>query len=187
MDPMNNMKAVTDSAAAIAAAGAREIVGAVVYTVSPIHDDAHFATAARELAAVPAITRVYLKDPGGLLTPERARTLLPALREALGGKPLELHSHCTIGLAPFTYADAPDLGVETLHTAARPLGNGSSQPAIENVVANLRSKGVSVDLDMEAVGRVSSYFAELAAAEGLAPGMPQEYDMRYFQHQLPEE
>ena len=185
MDPMNNMKAVTDSAAAIAAAGAREIVGAVVYTVSPIHDDAHFATAARELAAVPAITRVYLKDPGGLLTPERARTLLPALREALGGKPLELHSHCTIGLAPFTYADAPDLGVETLHTAARPLGNGSSQPAIENVVANLRSKGISVDLDMEAVGQVSSYFAELAAAEGLAPGAPQEYDMRYFQHQLP--
>ena len=185
MDPMNNMQAVTDSATAIAAAGAREIVGAVVYTVSPIHDDPHFANAARQLAAVPAITRVYLKDPGGLLTPERARTLLPALRQALGGKPLELHSHCTIGLAPFTYADAPDLGVETLHTAVRPLGNGSSQPAIENVVANLRSKGVAVELDMDAIGRVSSYFASLAAAEGLPVGVPQEYDTRYFQHQLP--
>jgi oxaloacetate decarboxylase (Na+ extruding) subunit alpha len=185
MDPMNNMKAVRDSATAIAAAGAREIVGAIVYTVSPIHDDAHFASAARALAAVPAITRVYLKDPGGLLTLERARTLLPALQAALGGKPLELHSHCTIGLAPFTYAEAPALGVETLHTAARPLGNGSSQPAIENVVANLKSKGVAVDLDMEAVARVSDYFAKLAAAEGLATGVPQEYDMRYFQHQLP--
>ena len=187
MDPMNNMQAVTASATAIAAAGAgaREIVGAVVYTVSPIHDDAHFAEAARLLAAVPAINRVYLKDPGGLLTPERARTLLPALHAALGGKPLELHSHCTIGLAPFTYAEAPELGVQTLHTAVRPLGNGSSQPAIENVVSNLRSQGATVDLDMEAVGRVSSYFASLAAAEGLAPGVPQEYDMRYFQHQLP--
>jgi oxaloacetate decarboxylase alpha subunit len=185
MDPMNNMQAVTDSATAIAAAGASEIVGAIVYTVSPIHDDAHFAHAARQLAAVSAITRVYLKDPGGLLTPERARTLLPALREALGGKPLELHSHCTIGLAPFTYAEAPALGVQTLHTAARPLGNGSSQPAIENVVENLRSQGVSVDLDMEAAGRISRYFTQLAAAEGLATGVPQEYDMRYFQHQLP--
>jgi oxaloacetate decarboxylase alpha subunit len=185
MDPMNNMKAVSDSAGMIAAAGAREIVGAIVYTVSPIHDDAHFADAARELAEVPAITRVYLKDPGGLLTPERARTLLPALKVALGGKPLELHSHCTIGLAPFTYTEAPELGVQTLHTAAQPLGNGSSQPAIENVVANLKSKGVAVDLDMEAAARVSDYFAKLAAAEGLAPGVPQEYDMRYFQHQLP--
>lgn len=185
MDPMNNMQAVTDSATAIAAAGAREIVGAIVYTVSPIHDDAHFAASARQLAAVPAISRVYLKDPGGLLTPERARTLLPALHTALGGKPLELHSHCTIGLAPFTYAEAPGLGVETLHTAAQPLGNGSSQPAIENVVSNLRSSGVTVNLEMEAVQRVSAHFARLAAAEGLPQGVPQEYDMRYFRHQLP--
>ena len=111
--------------------------------------------------------------------------MLPALRVALGGKPLELHSHCTIGLAPFTYSEAPELGVQTLHTAARPLGNGSSQPAIENVIANLRSKGAAVDLDMDAIARISSYFEKLAAAEGLAPGVPQEYDVRYFQHQLP--
>jgi len=185
MDPMNSMQAVTDSATAIAAAGAREIVGAIVYTVSPIHDDAHFAAAARTLAQVPAVQRVYLKDPGGLLTSERARTLLPALHQALAGKPLELHSHCTIGLAPFTYAEAPTLGVQTLHTAVRPLGNGTSQPAVENVVENLRSQGITVDLDMQAVGRVSTYFARLAAAEGLARGVPQEYDARYFQHQLP--
>ena len=185
MDPMNNMRAVADSATAIAAEGAREIVGALVYTVSPIHDDAHFAAAARALAAVPAIGRIYLKDPGGLLTPERARTLLPALRAAIGAKPLELHSHCTIGLAPFTYAEAPTLGVDTLHAAVRPLANGTSQPAIENVVENLRSQGVEVDLDMEAVGRVSAYFSRLAAAEGFEEGAPQEYDMRYFQHQLP--
>ena len=185
MDPMNNMQALTDSAKAIALAGASEVVGAIVYTISPIHDDAHFAAAARQLAMVSAISRVYLKDPGGLLTPERARTLLPALREALGAKPLELHSHCTIGLAPFTYDEAPKLGVQTLHTAARPLANGSSQPALENVVANLESQGISVGLDMEAVARVSSYFEKLAAAEGLATGVPQEYDTRYFQHHLP--
>ena len=89
MDPMNNMQAVTDSATAIAAAGGREIVGAIVYTVSPIHDDAHFAAAARQLATVPAITRVYLKDPGGLLTPERARTLLPAAYFSDRGRPFQ--------------------------------------------------------------------------------------------------
>jgi oxaloacetate decarboxylase alpha subunit len=185
MDPMNNMQAVIDSSRAIQRAGASEIVGAVVYTVSPIHDDKLFASLARQLADEPAIQRIYLKDPGGLLTPERARTLLPALKEAIGDKALELHSHCTIGLAPFTYADAPGLGVETLHTAARPLGNGTSQPAMENVVSNLQSQGISVDLDMAAAARVSDYFSKLAKAEGLPEGLPQEYDMRYFQHQLP--
>ncbi|NVO04748.1 MAG: biotin carboxyl carrier protein [Rhodoferax sp.] len=185
MDPMNNMQAVITSSRAIHAAGAGEIVGAIVYTVSPIHDDKLFASLAKQLAAEPSIQRIYLKDPGGLLTPERARTLLPALKKAIGTKPLELHSHCTIGLAPFTYAEAFGLGVEALHTAARPLGNGTSQPALENVVSNLQSQGVSVDLDMEAAARVSTYFSKLAKAEGLAEGVPQEFDMRYFQHQLP--
>ncbi len=185
MDPMNNAESVIDSCRLIDKEGAREIVGALVYTVSPFHDDAFFAGMARRLAAEPTIGRLYLKDPGGLLTPERARTLLPALRVAAGDKPLELHSHCTIGLAPFTYAIAPDLGIDALHTAARPLGNGSSQPAVENVVANLKVQGRAVGLDMEAAARVSAYFTALAQAQGLPLGEPQEYDERYFSHQLP--
>lgn len=185
MDPMNSAEAVIESCRAIAREGGREIVGALVYTVSPFHDDAFFGAMASRLAAEPSIGRLYLKDPGGLLTPERARTLLPVLRAAVRDKPLELHSHCTIGLAPFTYALAPGLGVDALHTAARPLANGSGQPALENVVANLQAQGAAVDLDLEAAARVSAYFVALARAQGLPQGVPQEYDARYFGHQLP--
>ncbi len=188
MDPMNAMAAVVSCARDMRAEGGREIVGALVYTVSPVHDDAFYARCAAQLAAEPAIDRVYLKDPGGLLTPERARTLLPALVAALGGpggKPLELHSHCNIALATFAYAEAPGLGVATLHTAARPLANGSSQPAVENVVANLQAAGTPVALDMAAQAEVSDFIARLARAEGREPGVPQEYDARYFAHQLP--
>lgn len=185
MDPMNAMASVAACARDMRAEGGREIVGALVYTVSPVHDDAYFARCAAALAAEPAIDRVYLKDPGGLLTPERARTLLPAIHAALAGKPLELHSHCTIALAPFTYAEAPALGVATLHTAARPLANGTSQPAVENVAANLRAAGVPVPLDLDTQSRVSGFIARLAAAEGHPIGVPQEYDARYFEHQLP--
>ena len=185
MDPMNATQAVIENCRAVQQAGASEVVAALVYTVSPVHDDAFFANMAAQLAAQTFIDRVYLKDPGGLLTPERARTLLPALKAAVNGKPLELHSHCTIGLAPFTYPEAPGLGVDTLHTAARPLGNGTSQPAVENVVSNLDSRGLAHGLDMEAAGRVSAYFSQLAKAEGLPMGAPREYDERYFAHQLP--
>lgn len=185
MDPMNNTTAIIENCRAIKQAGASEIVGALVYTVSPVHDDEFFAAMAKTLSAEPAIDRIYLKDPGGLLTLDRARTLLPMLRLAVADKPLELHSHCTIGLAPFTYSEAPSLGIDALHTAARPLGNGTSQPAVENVVSNLQSQGISIDLDMDAAARVSQYFAGLANAEGLPQGVPQEYDARYFGHQLP--
>jgi oxaloacetate decarboxylase (Na+ extruding) subunit alpha len=185
MDPMNSASAMIESARAIAHAGISEIVGALVYTVSPIHDDEFFAQMARTLAAAGCFQRLYLKDPGGLLTADRARTLLPAIKAAIGQLPLELHSHCTIGLPPFTYTEAPHLGVEALHTAARPVANGNSQPALENVVGNLRAAGVGVDLDMDAASRVSQYFSLLARAEGLPQGAPQEYDSSYFQHQLP--
>jgi oxaloacetate decarboxylase alpha subunit len=185
MDPMNDARAMIDVAQAIAQAGAAEIVGALVYTVSPFHDDRFYAQMAGVLAASGKFQRVYLKDPGGLLTAERARTLLPAVKAVIGELPLELHSHCTIGLAPFTYALAPELGVNALHTAARAAANGTSQPAIENTVANLRVAGVTGDLNMDAVARVSAYFERLARAEGLPIGVPQEYDCRYFQHQLP--
>ena len=54
--------------------------------------------AARTLAACPDVDALYIKDPGGLLSPQRAATLIPAIKAAIGAKPLELHSHCTIGL-----------------------------------------------------------------------------------------
>ncbi len=53
------------------------------------------------------------------------------------------------------------------------------------MVANLQAQGDAVALDLAAVDRVSAYFAALARAEGLATGVPQEYDARYFAHQLP--
>ncbi len=48
---------------------------------------------------VPDVDALYIKDPGGLLSTQRARTLIPAIKAVIGSKPLELHAHCTIGLA----------------------------------------------------------------------------------------
>ena len=53
--------------------------------------------------------RLYRKDPGGLVTPERARTLIPAIKAAIR-VPLEVHSHCTIGLAALSYLEAAERG-----------------------------------------------------------------------------
>jgi oxaloacetate decarboxylase alpha subunit len=185
MDPMNDAAAVLQVARTISEEGCSNVVAALVYTISPLNDDAYYAERAALFAASPHVERVYIKDPGGLLTAERARTLIPAITARLGGKPLELHSHCTIGLAPFSYVVAADLDIAALHTAAGPLGNGSSQPTAERVSANLRTLGHTVDIDDAALAEMSAYFEELAAAEGLPPGTPSEFDESYFQHQIP--
>ena len=184
-DPMNDAAANAEAARIVKRVGGEQVIGALVFTLSPIHDDAHYAAAARTMAASPDIDALYIKDPGGLLTPERARTLIPAILAEIGDKPLELHAHCTIGLADRTYLEGADLGVSTLQCASGGAADGTSNPPIERVVRNLRELGHSVDVDDEALAEVGRYFADLAAAEGLPTGAPMAFDAGYVRHQLP--
>ena len=174
-------------------AGGEYVIAALVFTLSPIHDDAHYAACARTLAASADVDALYIKDPGGLLSQQRAATLIPAIRRAMADagagtgavKTLELHSHNTIGRAELTYLDAPELGVSALQCASGAAADGISNPPVERIVANLRAMGHRVDIDDAALTRVSNYFTALAAAEGLPAGCPQGFDASYLRHQLP--
>ena len=68
MDPMNDTAAMAAMARLARQAGVESIVAALTYTVSPIHDDAWFAARARELLKSGRYDRLYVKDPGGLLS-----------------------------------------------------------------------------------------------------------------------
>jgi oxaloacetate decarboxylase alpha subunit len=184
LDPMHDMAALLRSARMIRLAGGTEIIAALTFTLSDAHDDAYYAGLAGQMAAAPDIDRAYIKDPAGLLTPERARTLIPAVRARLGSKPLELHSHATIGLSPLTYLVAADLGVQVLHVACGALANGTSLPDAQRLVANLRELGHTAGIDDRLLAAVSDYFTALADAESLPPGTPQEYDASFLRHQV---
>jgi oxaloacetate decarboxylase (Na+ extruding) subunit alpha len=184
MDPMNNVAAMLVMADLTRKAGGGQIVAALTFTLSPLHDDAHFADAAQRLTETGKFDRLYLKDPGGLITPERAKTLIPAIRAAIT-VPLEFHSHCTIGLGPFSYLEAAERGAECLHTSSSSAANGTGQPAMTPTLRNLRDLGLTVDVDDEAVAQMDAYFTTLAQAEGLPQGQPGEFDRSYFRHQMP--
>ena len=184
-DPMNDAKSNVDVAKLVKRAGGEEVVGALVYSISPIHDDAHYAEAARIMAASPDIDALYIKDPGGLLTSKRAQSLIPAIMAEIGDKELELHSHCTIGLAEQAYLEGADLGATVMQCASGGAADGTSNPPIERMISNLRAMGHTVEIDDEAVAEVSRYFTELAEAEGLPTGQPMPFDAAYFHHNLP--
>ncbi|HEV7138599.1 MAG TPA: hypothetical protein VGN43_18330 [Steroidobacteraceae bacterium] len=184
-DPMNDAEANVACAHMVKQGGGEYVIAALVFTISPIHDDAYYAQRARRLAACPDVDALYIKDPGGLLSPKRAATLIPAIKAQIGPKPLELHSHCTIGLAEHTYMEAPDLGVSALQCASGAAADGISNPPSGRIVRNLLSLGHTVALDLEALAEVESYFTRLAQAEGLPCGRPQGFDAAYQHHQLP--
>ena len=184
-DPMNDADSNIACARTIKHGGGEFVIAALVFTLSPVHDDAHYVAAAAKLAACKDIDALYIKDPGGLLSPKRAQTLIPAIKAVTGSKPLELHAHCTIGLAEHVYMDAPGYGVSALQCASGAAADGTSNPPAERVVANLRALGHTVTLDDEALARVGKYFTRLAQSEGLPVGQPQAFDAAYLQHQLP--
>ena len=161
-----------------------QIVLALSYTISPRHTDEYYAQKTREIVAFKP-DAIYLKDQGGLLTVDRARTLLPAIVKNANGVPVELHSHCTTGLAPLVYLEALQLGVYRLHTGVPPLANGSAQPSIFNVAENARLTGYSPRIDLAVLRPVSEQLTAIAKLEKLPIGAPLEYDHGQYVHQVP--
>ena len=182
-DALNDNRNLVHSVEAARAAGIG-ITGAVVYTLSPVHTDAYFQDRARELVAL-GVDRVCLKDPSGLLTPERIRTLAPALLAAAPGVAIELHSHCLSGLAPQVYRDALDAGLTFFHTAVRPLANGASLPCAEDFVDFAHARGAATGIERAKLDEMSAYFAWVARREGKPTGVAATLDPRMYEHQVP--
>ena len=185
LEPSFDTNLILSQAKMTKAAGAREYVVALPYTISPVHTDDYYTQKTAAIAASPDVDRLYIKDPGGLLTVDRIRTLLPAVQKAANGKPIEIHSHCTTGLAPLVYLEAIQMGVRTVHTAISPLANGSSQPSTENILKNCRHLGYSANLNEGALGAMAAHFRKVAEKQGRLPGAPVEYDVYYYEHQVP--
>lgn len=160
------------------------ITGALVYTVSPVHTDEFYHERARELASM-RVDRVCVKDPSGLLTPARARTLLPAVISGCEGTPVEIHSHCLSGLAPQVYEEAMRCGVRYLHTAIPPLADGASLPPVEDIMVEAERLGIANNIRLERVRECERYFRWLAIRERKPVGVRPHYDPALYDHQVP--
>ena len=172
--------------ARIAKAEGAEVVPALMYTSSPVHTNEHWARKTRRiLEAKDYVDRIMIEDASGVITPEATRELVATVQKNCEGLPIEFHSHCNSGLAPLCYLEAIQSGVTTVHTAVSPLANGTSLPATETILRNARRLGYASDLDEDALAAVSAHFRKIAEKEALPIGVPLEYDLFHFQHQVP--
>jgi oxaloacetate decarboxylase alpha subunit len=184
LDPMHDIDSVLEASRLIKEEGGAEVMAALTFTLSEVHDDAFYADFARKVAASPHVDCFYLKDPSGLMGPERARTLVPAVKAAIGDKELEMHVHCTIGYGPLASLVGAELGASAVHVGIGPLGDGSALPEALRMVANLRAMGHRVPIDDGALANVNDYWWRLAKAENLPPGLPQAFDANFLNHQI---
>ena len=111
------------------------VQGTVCYTISPVHPIPLYVKMAKELEEM-GCDSLCIKDMAGLISPQNAYDLVRALKEEIS-IPVDLHSHCTSGMAPMSYLFACQAGVDILDTAFSPFAWGTSQPPTETTVAAL--------------------------------------------------
>lgn len=182
-DALNDIRNLDIPVRAARRAGLHTVAG-LVYTVSPVHTDTYYAGKARELIAV-GVDGIFIKDPSGLLTPERIATLVPAIKAVCGELPLQLHTHCLSGLAPYVALQAVEHGIDVVHTATSPIANGASHSPTELFTRNCRRRGHEVEIDLGPVEEAAQRIAYIAEREDKPLGRPLEYDEFHFQHHVP--
>ncbi len=182
-DPWNDFSNTPKEMERFARFGMRVVLN-VIYSVSPRHTLEYYRTRVRDAAALKPY-RICFKDVGGLLTPDVARDLLPVVVEEAAGIPVEFHAHCNNGMAPYCALIAAESGIRFLHSAMPPLADGSSQPSVLSLAANLQARGIDAEIDLEPVHRMVAHLRYVAEVARLPVGTPRVYDEADYRHQVP--
>jgi len=182
-DPSNTARYWKEIMSAATRLGLRTIIN-LIYSISPKHTDEYYAQRACEAAQLKPY-RICLKDPSGLLTPQRVQALAPLVLKNSAGIPVELHPHCNTGLGPLYALEAVRQGMRCVNTALPPLANGSSNPSLFNMTKNLRALGYQPVIDEAVLIPVSEHLESVARLNDFAFGAPVEYNESHMAHQVP--
>ena len=144
-DPLNDLRNMEASIAA-ALKAKKKVQGALCYAISPAHNLELWGSLAKGLVNM-GCHEIVIKDTSGLLSPQATWELVSALKQTVK-VPIDVHSHCSSGMAPMAYMAGVEAGAEVLDVAMSPLAWGASQPAAESVVAALEGGEYDTGFDL---------------------------------------
>jgi pyruvate carboxylase subunit B len=157
-DPLNDLRNMEASISA-ALKAKKKVQGALSYAISPAHNLELWGSLAKGLVNM-GCDEIVIKDTSGLLSPQATWELVTALKHVVK-VPIDVHSHCSSGMAPMAYMAAVEAGAEMLDVAISPLAWGASQPAAESVVAALEGGEYDTGLDLDKMWDVQQEVEEL--------------------------
>ena len=154
-DALNDIRNM-EKAIKVAKAQGAHVQGTISYTISPVHTLDDFVDLAKDLEALDCDS-VAIKDMAGLLVPYKATELISAMK-SVTKLPIQLHTHCTSGVAPITYYVAAHAGVDVIDTAISPFSGGTSQPSTEVMVETFRGTEYDTGLDISKLEKIAAHF-----------------------------
>ena len=119
----------------------------------PVFTDEYFLNKAKEMEALGA-DMITIKDMSGLINPARIAELLPLFKKNLK-IPVDFHTHCTPGYGLGAVLSAIVHGVDIVDTNIWNFAGGPAAPAIELIYIFCQKLGIEMDVNMEAVAKIS--------------------------------
>lgn len=136
---------------------------AISYTTSPVHTTKYFVDLAKKFEDMGA-DNICIKDMANLLLPFTAYELVSELKKELRPETkVHLHTHNTTGTGDMIYLMAIQAGVDIVDCALSPLGNGTSNPATEPLVATLKDTRYDTGINIEKLLPAVTHFNKVAA------------------------
>lgn len=177
-DPRNMAKVMT-----VAREEGAHVQATISYTISPYHNIERYVEKAKELKELGAHS-LCIKDMAGLITPKAAYDLVKRLKEELQ-IPIQLHCHYTSGMAAMAYLKAIEAGVDVIDCAISPLALGTSQPAIETMVASLKDTKYDTGLNLELLSEIAAYFKDIRKKYAQFDVAATSVDTNVLRYQIP--
>lgn len=133
------------------------------YTTGPVYTIDYFVDLALTFEKMGADI-ICIKDMANLLLPYTAYELVSKLKEKLKPETLvHLHTHNTAGTGDMVNLKAIEAGCDIVDTALSPLGNGTSQPATEPLVATLKGTKYDTGIELSDLNELTKHFNKVAA------------------------
>ncbi len=182
VNDIRNMKQAIDSTKKYGGT----VEAALCYTTSKVHTVDYFVDLAVKLESMGADI-ICIKDMANLLLPYTAYELVSRIKDKVK-IPVHLHTHNTAGTGDMVNLKAIEAGCDIVDTALSPLGNGTSQPATESLVASLMGTEYDTGLDLDKLNKCTVYFrnvAERLTAEGILNPKVLKVDVNALIYQVP--
>ncbi len=184
-DAFNDLRNVETAVKAARKEGAH-VQLAMSYTTGSAYTIDYWKSLACDMESLGADS-ICIKDMAGILTPDMADRLVRELKSCIR-IPLQLHSHCTSGIAPVTYMKGVEAGCDVIDTAISPFAMGTSQPATEVMAAALGGTEYDTGLDMSLLAEIADHFRPIrdeAIASGLLNPKMLTVDVKTLLYQVP--
>ena len=162
LNDIRNLEASTKAIKKYGAGGKCVCECAISYTTSPVHTTEYFVKLAKQFEDMGA-DNICIKDMANLLLPFTAYELVKELKSELRPETkVHLHTHNTTGTGDMVYLMAIQAGVDIVDCALSPLGNGTSNPATEPLIATLKGTEYDTGIDIEKLLPAVTHFNKVS-------------------------